>query len=919
MVAPITQADNGTLVRVTITSNSSTKILEGRVRFAGLTRFATGKWIGVELKSAVGRNDGSVAGHRYFNCKPRFGLFAREKNVVRLSDIESDVDNPRDVQVIRYTKKRRKQSNVSEDNDGENEYQMKQQALSSSLGEYLFDSDNFASPLSIPLSASASGANDSWFSHENGSGANSKRVFYRLHKGSVQVGFPPRFVECTIFLDTEATSSNCVLLRAYEPSTKLSTDIRFPVPFTDNHQEMSWLLDEAVGTAAHEQGILELRAWGGWRSYLSDNDVLFKILFALEEIDRNFQKRDNFHSIPPISSPLKPNNVTLRNEFHTMKSPHHVNLDQLTSTVLQLQTDADQSAEEFARRCQEQLDQNESMSELQISELQSSFDQERSMLRSEIDDARDHIVQLQSLQTPKGVVAALQSAKRANAELYDCREELNTMKKTVGIPEWELSKRVIESSSKIIRLEAAAEAAKAKHAEQLQRLKKAYIDEWRSKKDKNEDDQFWENEKSFDVDEESTSLTPKQLFENYRNLSNESVLRTGSSMSTLNSMEENLRAIDEKQSKKANELARREAKLKSSIAINKVRQEEANRLKAEYKSLLQNHELRFARDEASALKHVETEFALALAHRTTETEEAARRKIADTEIKLKREVEMYMKKLTSETEEMKVKEKEMRTKLEEASNVKLQLQEQEMKSKLDGEFQLLLAKAQRDGDADLARMFAESADALSTAIERTEYEASEREAKVKMELQIEYDETLQELSHKAQSMHHRVLQSNEIKSKLRSEINELKDKYNMEKENARKERENFAKAVKEHSFVMQLQADQAKRVEVTAMARMKAELEEEARIEKLRLQTIIDEQKLKVEEKSGGIHFQKRKSKVEDKPSLFNLDNEALLARKTMFDEQEKTLRDIFAKLPSRQKRGKNQMSVEKEQTRGKK
>ncbi|CAN3368281.1 hypothetical protein DICA3_F16402 [Diutina catenulata] len=53
----------------------------GVVRFFGPTEFAPGKWVGVELDTATGKNDGSVEGHRYFECQPAHGVFVRESAV----------------------------------------------------------------------------------------------------------------------------------------------------------------------------------------------------------------------------------------------------------------------------------------------------------------------------------------------------------------------------------------------------------------------------------------------------------------------------------------------------------------------------------------------------------------------------------------------------------------------------------------------------------------------------------------------------------------------------------------------------------------------------------------------------------------------------------------------------------------------
>lgn len=41
----------------------------GEVAFVGSTKFANGKWIGVVLKDAVGRNNGTVEGINYFKVR----------------------------------------------------------------------------------------------------------------------------------------------------------------------------------------------------------------------------------------------------------------------------------------------------------------------------------------------------------------------------------------------------------------------------------------------------------------------------------------------------------------------------------------------------------------------------------------------------------------------------------------------------------------------------------------------------------------------------------------------------------------------------------------------------------------------------------------------------------------------------------
>ncbi|KAH8922303.1 hypothetical protein BT69DRAFT_1282355 [Atractiella rhizophila] len=50
---------------------------DGWVKFSGTTDFSQGKWIGVELDLPNGKNDGTVQGKRYFDCKAGYGVFVR--------------------------------------------------------------------------------------------------------------------------------------------------------------------------------------------------------------------------------------------------------------------------------------------------------------------------------------------------------------------------------------------------------------------------------------------------------------------------------------------------------------------------------------------------------------------------------------------------------------------------------------------------------------------------------------------------------------------------------------------------------------------------------------------------------------------------------------------------------------------------
>ncbi|KYO43475.1 CAP-Gly domain-containing linker protein 3 [Alligator mississippiensis] len=53
----------------------------GTIRYIGPTDFAPGVWLGLELRSAKGKNDGTVGEKRYFTCKPNHGVLVRPSRV----------------------------------------------------------------------------------------------------------------------------------------------------------------------------------------------------------------------------------------------------------------------------------------------------------------------------------------------------------------------------------------------------------------------------------------------------------------------------------------------------------------------------------------------------------------------------------------------------------------------------------------------------------------------------------------------------------------------------------------------------------------------------------------------------------------------------------------------------------------------
>ena len=57
----------------------------GVIEYLGETKFAKGLWAGVRLDEPSGKNDGSVAGVKYFDCQPLHGVFSKPNRLHKIN------------------------------------------------------------------------------------------------------------------------------------------------------------------------------------------------------------------------------------------------------------------------------------------------------------------------------------------------------------------------------------------------------------------------------------------------------------------------------------------------------------------------------------------------------------------------------------------------------------------------------------------------------------------------------------------------------------------------------------------------------------------------------------------------------------------------------------------------------------------
>ncbi|XP_053668857.1 dynactin subunit 1 [Anopheles marshallii] len=69
------------------------KDVRGTIAYLGMTSFAVGKWVGVILDEAKGKNNGSIKGHQYFSCEENYGMFVRPTQLVFIDDAGNPIED----------------------------------------------------------------------------------------------------------------------------------------------------------------------------------------------------------------------------------------------------------------------------------------------------------------------------------------------------------------------------------------------------------------------------------------------------------------------------------------------------------------------------------------------------------------------------------------------------------------------------------------------------------------------------------------------------------------------------------------------------------------------------------------------------------------------------------------------------------
>uniref|UniRef100_A0A182MM21 Dynactin subunit 1 n=1 Tax=Anopheles culicifacies TaxID=139723 RepID=A0A182MM21_9DIPT len=69
------------------------KEVRGTIAYVGMTSFAVGKWVGVILDEAKGKNNGSIKGHQYFSCEENCGMFVRPTQLVFIDDAGNPIED----------------------------------------------------------------------------------------------------------------------------------------------------------------------------------------------------------------------------------------------------------------------------------------------------------------------------------------------------------------------------------------------------------------------------------------------------------------------------------------------------------------------------------------------------------------------------------------------------------------------------------------------------------------------------------------------------------------------------------------------------------------------------------------------------------------------------------------------------------